>query len=120
MPGITPSLISGCPNLALSAAMMRSHCIANLAAAAEREARHRRDYRLAHARDTILVAGEVAEVDVGVGFARHLLDVGPGGKCLLRSGDTTQPTFWSLSNASSATFNSSTSAALSALSACDG
>src|SRR5215510_718168 len=29
MPGITPSLISGWPNFALSAAMIRSHCIAS-------------------------------------------------------------------------------------------
>ena len=29
IPGMTPSLISGWPNLALSAAMMRSHCIAS-------------------------------------------------------------------------------------------
>ena len=28
MPGMTPSLISGCPNLAVSAAMIRSHIIA--------------------------------------------------------------------------------------------
>ena len=29
MPGMTPSLISGWPNFALSAAMMRSHCMAS-------------------------------------------------------------------------------------------
>ena len=59
----------------------------HLAAAAEREARDRRDHRLARARDAILVAGEVAEIDVDVGLARHLLDVGAGGERLLRAGD---------------------------------
>ena len=29
MPGMTPRVISGCPNLALSAAMIRSHIIAS-------------------------------------------------------------------------------------------
>ena len=87
MPGMTPSLISGWPNFALSAAMMMSHMHRELAAAAEREARDRRDHRLAHARDAIPVAGEVAHEGVHVGLACHLLDVGAGRERLLGAGD---------------------------------
>ena len=39
MPGITPSVISGWPNLAFSAAMMKSHIIGQLTAATQRVTR---------------------------------------------------------------------------------
>ena len=58
-----------------------------LAAAAEREARDRRDHRLAHPRDAIPVRREVALEDVDVGLVRHLLDVGAGRERLLGAGD---------------------------------
>ena len=57
-----------------------------LAAAAERKARDRRDHRLAHPRHAIPVAGEIALEGVHVGLALHLLDVGAGRERLLAAG----------------------------------
>jgi hypothetical protein len=53
-----PSLISGWPNFAVSAAMTMSHIIASLAAAAEGEAGDRGDHRLAHLADRLPVAAD--------------------------------------------------------------
>ena len=58
-----------------------------LAAAAEREARHRRHHGLPRTRDRILVGAEVVEEGIDIRLVRHLLDVGAGGKRLLRAGD---------------------------------
>ena len=87
MPGMTPSLISGWPNLALSAAMIDVALHGELAAAAERKAGDRRDDRLARARGASQWAGEIAEIGFDEGLVRHLLDVGAGGEGLLAAGD---------------------------------
>ena len=58
-----------------------------LAAAAEREARHRGDHRLAPARHLLPAGEEIGQIGVRVGELRHLLDVGAGREGLLRSGD---------------------------------
>ena len=58
-----------------------------LAAAAERKARDRRDHRLARIRGRVPGGGEVAHERVDRGLVRHLLDVGAGGEGLLRAGD---------------------------------
>ena len=57
------------------------------AAAAEREAGHRRDHRLAYCRGAIPVGGEIAEKGLVEGLVGHFLDVGAGGKRLVRAGD---------------------------------
>ena len=58
-----------------------------LAAAAERKARDRRNHRLAGMGEAVPGGGEVPHERVHVGLARHLLDVGAGGERLLRPGD---------------------------------
>ena len=87
MPGMTPSLISGWPNFALSAAMMNVALHGELAAAAERKACDRGDHRLAHGGGPIPVRGEVAQIGFGEGLFRHFLDVGAGGESLVGAGD---------------------------------
>ena len=81
------------------------------AAAAEREARHRGDDRLAQPRDVLPARDEVLEEDIGEALVLHLLDVGAGGEGLLRAGQhdrADRPR--SPSNASSAALSSSISA----------
>ena len=59
----------------------------DLAAAAERKAGDRGDDRLAALRDPLPAAGdEVFEIDLGIGLAGHLLDIGAGGKGLVVAG----------------------------------
>ncbi|MPL85440.1 hypothetical protein SDC9_31408 [bioreactor metagenome] len=59
-----------------------------LAAAAERIARHRRDHRLAGFQDAVgLGAEEVLGEHVDEALLRHLLDIGTGRERLLRAGD---------------------------------
>jgi hypothetical protein len=59
-----------------------------LAAAAQCEACHRGDHRLAHLAHRLPVAGdEVAQVGVHVGLGRHRADVGAGREGLLVAGD---------------------------------
>jgi hypothetical protein len=56
------------------------------ATAAEREARHRRDHRLARLCDAVPIGGEITEKRLSEALGRHLLDVGAGGESLVRSG----------------------------------
>ena len=65
---------------------MKSAHHRQLAAAAEREARHCGDERLARPRDIVPAADEVAEVHLGEAALLHLLDVGPGGEGLVGAG----------------------------------
>ena len=58
-----------------------------LAAAAERKARHRGDDRLARRRRLMPVRAKIAEEGLGKILVGHFFDVGAGGKCLVRSGD---------------------------------
>src|SRR6185312_3528244 len=55
----------------------------DLATAAEREARDRRDHRLARLRDAMPIGGEVVHIGVAERLGRHLLDVGAGRKRLV-------------------------------------
>ena len=87
MPGVTASLISGWPNLALSAAMMKSRHHRQLAAAAQGVARHRRYPRLARGGEPRIAGEEVRPVHVGEGLVRHLLDVRSGGEGAIGAGD---------------------------------
>jgi len=64
MPGMTPSLISGWPNRALSAAMMSSHCIASSQPPPSAKAGHRGDNRLARMGDAIPRRGKIAHEGV--------------------------------------------------------
>ena len=87
MPGMTPSLISGWPNFALSAAMMRSHIIASSQPPPSAKPATAAITGLRARAIAIPVGGEVVDEDVDVGLVRHLLDVGAGGERLLRAGD---------------------------------
>ena len=58
-----------------------------LAAAAERETRDCGDHRLAHRGGAIPIGGEVAQIGIGEGLFRHLLDVGAGRERLVGAGD---------------------------------
>ena len=86
-PGMTPSLISGWPNFALSAAMMKSHIMASSQPPPSAKPGHRRDDRLAALADAVPGGDEVLEVGPGVALVLHLLDVGAGGEGLLRAGE---------------------------------
>ena len=86
-PGMVPRLISGWPNLALSAARMRSHIMASSQPPPERIAGHGGDHRLAVLGDVLPGGDEVAGAGAGEVRRQHLLDVGPGGERLLRAGD---------------------------------
>ena len=88
------------------------------AAAAEREAGHRRDHRLARLRDAIPVGAEIVEEDVDECLVRHLLDVGAGGESLLRAGDDDAANRVIALERIDGRASSSINAALSALSAC--
>ena len=87
MPGMMPSLISGWPNFAVSAAMMKSHCIASSqpppsAKPATAAITGLRAFAVASQ-----VADEVAHEHVDDGLVRHLLDVGAGREGLLGAGE---------------------------------
>ena len=59
-----------------------------LAATAQRKARDRRNDGLAAAGHGLPIAGDkVFAIDLGIGFGGHLLNVGPGGKGLVRAGN---------------------------------
>ena len=85
-PGMTPSLISGWPNFAVSAARMKSHIIAishpppSAKPATAATMGLRAFATFSHRRD------EVAEERLGEGLVLHFLDVGAGGERLLRAG----------------------------------
>ena len=83
-----PSLISGWPNFARVGGDDEVAHHRQLAAAAERKARHGGDHRLANRRQRLPVARDVAGlVDVHVVEVGHRRDVGAGGKRLLAAGD---------------------------------
>ena len=86
-PGMMPSVISGWPNTALSAAMMMSQAHGELAAAAERISGDRRDDRLAAMADAVEGGEEIAAIGLDEGLGLHLLDVDAGGERLLVAGD---------------------------------
>ena len=86
MPGVTPSLISGWPNFALSAAMMKSAIIATSQPPPSAIAGDRGDPRLAGRGDLLPAGEEVRRIHVGEALALHFLDVGAGGEGLFRSG----------------------------------
>ena len=87
MPGMTPSLISGWPNLAVSAAMMRSHCMASSQPPPSAKPATAAMIGLRAVDGAIPVAREVAGEHVREGFVGHLLDVGAGRERLLGAGD---------------------------------
>ena len=86
-PGMTPSLISGWPNLAVSAAMMMSHIMASSQPPPSAKPATAAIDRLAAARDAVPPGDEVLLVGRHVGLGLHLLDVGAGGERLLAAGD---------------------------------
>jgi hypothetical protein len=87
-PGMMPSLISGWPNLALSAAMMKSHIIASSQPPPRAKPLTAAITGLRMRADGFPVAGDVvALVDVGKGVFGHGADVGAGGKGLFAAGD---------------------------------
>ena len=85
-PGMTPSLISGWPNLALSAARMKSHIIASSQPPPSAKPATAAIIGLRRLRDILPARDEVVEEDVGEGLVLHLLDVGPSGEGLFRAG----------------------------------
>ena len=84
---MTPSLISGWPNFALSAAMMMSHCIASSQPPPSAKPATAAITGLRMRAMRVPVRREILLVHVHVALARHLLDVGAGGERLLRAGD---------------------------------
>ncbi len=87
MPGMTPSLISGWPNLALSAAMMKSHIIASSQPPPSAKPATAAMIGLRTRAQPLLVGGVVGAENVDIGLVRHLLDVGAGREGLVRSGE---------------------------------
>jgi hypothetical protein len=89
IPAMTPRLISGWPNFAVSEAMMKSHIMAKFAAPAQRIAGHGRDDRLADAQHLLHLGAEHdrRRRHVDEGLLAHHLDVGAGGEGLVRTGD---------------------------------
>src|SRR5262249_21507072 len=87
IPGMTPSLISGWPNFALSAAMTTSHCIASSQPPPRAKPRARRDHGLARVRHQIPAPDEIRHEGFQVGLVDHFLDIGAGGEGFVRAGD---------------------------------
>ena len=87
MPGMMPSLISGWPNFALSAAMMRSHCIASSQPPPSAKPATAAITGLRGVGGAMPVGGKIAEEGLGEGLVGHFLDVGAGGERLVRAGD---------------------------------
>ena len=87
MPGMTPSLISGWPNLALSAAMMKSHIMASSQPPPSAKPATAATIGLRTRASRLVIGGVVGAEDVDIRLVRHLLDVGAGGERLVRAGD---------------------------------
>src|SRR5579871_1717123 len=118
IPGMMPSLISGWPNLALSAAMIRSHCRASSQPppSAKPATAAITGLRRVAARSQV-AAKSPRNASVKVFSAISLMSA-PAANALSEPVMTTQPTLSSASKASSACFSSPISALLRALSAC--
>ena len=86
MPGVTPSLISGWPNFALSAAMMKSAIIATSQPPPSAKPATAAIHGLRVARDLFPTGEEVRCVHSREALCLHLLDVGTGGEGLFASG----------------------------------
>ena len=85
-PGMTPSLISGWPNLAVSAAMMKSHIIASSQPPPSAKPATAAMIGLRQRVMRSQVPMKSLDVGLHVGLGLHLLDVGAGGEGLLRAG----------------------------------
>ena len=85
-PGMTPSLISGWPNLAVSAARMKSHIIASSQPPPSAKPATAAISGLRARADIVPAADEVAEEHLGEALVLHFLDVGAGGERLVGAG----------------------------------
>ena len=81
-----PSLISGWPNLAVSAARMKSHIIASSQPPPSAKPATAAISGLRACVTLLPVAEEVVEEHLGEALVLHLLDVGAGGEGLVRAG----------------------------------
>ena len=86
MPGVTPSLISGWPNLALSAAMMKSAIIATSQPPPSAKPATAAIHGLRVRGDLLPAGEEIGRIHVGEALRLHLLDVGAGGERLFAAG----------------------------------
>ena len=86
MPGVTPSLISGWPNLAVSAAMMKSAIIATSQPPPSAKPATAAIHGLRVAVTCSQPAKKLAAVHVGEALRLHLLDVGARGEGLFAAG----------------------------------
>ncbi len=118
MPGMTPRLISGWPELGVVGRDNKVAHHSEFAAATERVAGNGRNDGLAHGGDAVARTGEeVLAEHVDVGLLRHLLDIGAAANAFSDPVTTLTRTLSSRSHASSTSHNSPKSCWLSALSA---